>query len=264
MQGQYSNQWEVVMIVQMAWFFFAILAEGFVFLTIRPRVSTRKSIIPFFIYFSIFSLLKLAGAVLGVVFLHTKALNSSMYAATYSLNSISLGFTTKCVLVFVEHFYKGPRNDKEDEENTKSLNFKIHPFRLVTLILLVAIILSIVGTTQKASGNSSPGLSDAGALMFLVTLIILIVILIHLYYVIEDSRKMFKQLLALAGALLIRAAYSNVVAFGVKDYFGDSKFLLFYGRWEYYTFMVLLTESIISSQLLYAIICFTEWYPNYT
>lgn len=257
MQVQYYTQWEAISIAELVWFFGLFIASVIILLNIKNKISGLGAVGSFYLSFSITMTCKVVGSILTLATLKSTDFNQSIFAAAYTLNSISLGFTIRCLFLFIEYFYK------KDAKGQKGRRFELHPFLVLTLIVITAVILSAVGSILKATGSTtstSSDLSRAGALLLLASLIAVIVALIHLHKVNPDSRRLFWHQLAIVALLLARTAYSILTSFKITSYSTISPYLFLFGRWEYFAFMVLIPDGLACLGLLGTLSLFVRWY----
>ncbi|EMG51100.1 hypothetical protein SBY92_001902 [Candida maltosa Xu316] len=280
-----KTQWLVVTYVQLV--VFIILLIAFAILT-KIQISKSKdvrSILRFFIFFFVFLIFKIAGAILGLVLVYESTFTLGVFITTYIFDSISLGFITRSIASLIQHMIT--QKQKDDEEHfvinrptagkivdvesqsipstiaANNNNQQKTPlslaFRVVTLVLLAAIILSIAGTSQLSDGESSGTpitLVKASSLLFLVGVLAMIGILIHVIRLGNQFNMVAKILIASLVILIVRCIYSILSAFHGIDFGDPSKYMIFFGNYEYYTFLGLLMEALSA---IFIIIAFWFW-----
>ncbi|RCK55248.1 hypothetical protein Cantr_03654 [Candida viswanathii] len=277
MQLHSYTEWEAVSYVQL--FIFAIFFVEFSFSIIyklRKRVQL-KPILPFGIFFTLFVLLKLTGGILGLVFMHQPTFNLSLFIPTYIFDTISLGFITRSISSLIEHmlnlqdaadlgrFPQHPMiqfkvddidTQKDADDNNFAKNF--WPFKLVTVVLLVAVALSIAGTSQATETNppSSVGtLLKTSSVLFLIGVLLMIGILVYILSMGEQFNIVAKLLILGLAILLVRCVYSMLAVFHGISFQTPNKYMIFFGDYKYYTFLGLLSEAWAALCVLVA-----SWY----
>ncbi|KAI5953893.1 hypothetical protein CANMA_004732 [Candida margitis] len=296
---QHAEGWKAVSGAQLGLFVLAIAAFiTITFIQIRKGFKI-KTILPFFILMIIFNGVKIAGGIVGLVFLENKKFNNSLFIATYICDSISLGFVSRAISSLVQgiietkmenpqerndnndtdsgsndsarHFTKGPEDEesatyfKSNDASTnprsillsKGRDLKKAPFRIVTLILLAAVITNIIGTSNLDNGDSSSdstveSLIKASAVLFIVGVVCLIVVLAYISVKASHCALISQLLIAALVVLIVRCVYSLISAFHGINFASPSKYILMFGMPKYYGCLALLPEIVSNIILLVA------------
>mmetsp|Transcript_2269 Transcript_2269/g.2492 ORF Transcript_2269/g.2492 Transcript_2269/m.2492 type:complete len:287 (-) Transcript_2269:2251-3111(-) len=275
-----KTSWEIVAYVQVI--FFAIMLIGLVVVVVQKwtKGNDRKIIRKFGGYFGLFTICKVAGGICGIILLHQSQYSSGLTMATYILDNISLGILIKCVLPFLElmvtekdpealqgnpfKYDNGSEDQKINFRNTgigslvETTLKKNLPFRLLTLVILAAVICTIVGSSNISSDGNNSGTSPmkAGSILFLVLIVLMGALIIWGHSLNKDHQLMAKILLVSIIFYIIRSIYSILSSFAGINFENPSKYLLIFGQYQYYTFMGFLEECIISITLLMNLIAF--------
>ncbi|KRZ99522.1 uncharacterized protein AC631_04712 [Debaryomyces fabryi] len=200
--------------------------------------------------------------------------------ATYIFDNISLGVLIKCLLPFIElmitekdpeqlqgnpfKYDTGSEDQKIDIRNVgigslvESTLKKNLPFRLLTSLILAAVICTIVGSTSISSDGNNSGSTPlkVGTILFLVLIVVMGVFIVWGHILNKDHQLMAKILLVSIVFYIIRAVYSILSSFAGINFENPSKYLMIFGKYQYYTFMGFLEECIISIILLINLIVF--------
>ncbi|KAG5417026.1 hypothetical protein I9W82_004659 [Candida metapsilosis] len=301
MNLQQTEGWKAVSGVQLGVFILAIGAFfSITFVQIRKGLRI-KSILTFFILMVIFNGIKIAGGIVGLVFLGNKKFNESLFIGTYICDSISLGFITRAVSSLARGivafkiddpqdvnnhreidsdndsnrsaggFRKGPE-DEESATRYVSKDFSLNPgndilkevkdlknvpFRILTLVLIAAVVTNVIGTSQLDSNDSSSNSSEqalikASAVLFVVGVVGLIAILTYISVTARHCAFISQLLIAALVILIIRCVYSLISAFHGIDFNSPSKYMLMVGLPKYYGCLALFPEIVADIILLVA------------
>ncbi|RCK67627.1 hypothetical protein Cantr_03434 [Candida viswanathii] len=277
MQLHNYTEWEAVSYVQL--FIFAIFFVEFAFSIIYKlrKKAQLKPILPFCILFSLFVLLKLTGGILGLVFMHQLTFNLNLFIPTYIFDTISLGFITRSISSLIEHMLNHQdaadsgqlpqrpmiqfkvddiETQKDADDNSFAKNF--WPFKLVTVVLLVAVALSIAGTSQATETDppSSVGtLLKTSSVLFLIGVLLMIGILVYILCMGEQFNTVAKLLILCLVILIVRCVYSMLAAFHGISFQTPNKYMILFGDYKYYTFLGLMIEALAGIGVLA-----TFWY----
>lgn len=251
MKIQYFQEWQAVCIVQVVWF--SILSVVLVVLVAASvsSVSNRKRFWTFCGYLGVFFVCKVVGGVLGLVFMHQHNFNENLYIATYVFDSISLGFMLKSMFPLISTMLRREKLFEEEKvpQELKIL-LKYGPLDLLTLIVLVAVILSIVGSNMLASSDGNAVPNKVSALLFLAATIVLAAIMLFINFDNPQYLVPARLLLLAAGILVIRCAYSILSTFNHLSLVHYSKYSLIFGDYKYFTFLALMEEALVGVVLL--------------
>lgn len=305
MDLQHTEGWKAVSGVQLGIFLLAFGAFIYVTFIQMKKGFKLKTVLPFFILMIIFNGVKIAGGILGLVFLGKKKFNNSLFIATYICDSISLGFITRAISSLVqgiianklENSPSGADNNNidtdsridasvrgfpkglEDEESATHFNatddsntpytnilsrldnLKKAPFRILTLILIAAVITNIIGTSQLESDDLSSNSTEqtlikVSAVLFVVGVAGLIAVLTYISVTAEHCAFISQLLIAALVVLIVRCIYSLVSAFHGINFSSPSKYILMFGMPKYYGCLALLPE-IISDIIL--VVAYYKW-----
>lgn len=128
--------------------------------------------------------------------------------------------------------------------------YLLGPFEVLTLFVLVSIILSIVGSSQLASGGSLTE-NKVSSLMFLAATLVLAAIVIYVNFNNPQYVLPARLLMATCLLLVIRCLYSIVAVFHNLSFTNPSKYSLMFGDYKYFTFLSLMMECVIGVVLLF-------------
>ncbi|KAI5957517.1 hypothetical protein KGF57_003211 [Candida theae] len=172
-------------------------------------------------------------------------------------------------------FRKGP----EDEESSaryavkefplsshsgtlsKVENLKKAPFRILTIVLLAAVITNIIGTSQLDSDDTSSNSTEqtlirVSAVLFVVGVAGLIAVLAYISITSAHCAFISQLLIAALVVLIVRCVYSLISAFHGINFSSPSKYILMFGMPKYYGCLALLPEIVADIILLVA---FYKW-----
>ncbi|CAK9440460.1 uncharacterized protein LODBEIA_P45600 [Lodderomyces beijingensis] len=295
MQVSFQSQWMVTSGFQLGIFIISALVFAAITTWQLKKGIQLKSITGFFVFMAVFHVFKIAGGVTGLVFLKSDKFNKGVFIATYIFDSISVGFLLRGVSSLVQHMlsqklranimgklaqptYLGTRNDEfellgdetsvkkeiSDAESTleaqkKKDPLKNTPFRVVTIVLLAAVITSVVGTSSLTEGDTSSTaetLLRVSSVLFVVGDVLLVASLLYLWAQGEEYVRVAPLLILALLILLVRCAYSIVSAFHGVSFDQPSRYMLMFGDYKYYAFMGLLVEAIADIFLLLA---YSRW-----
>lgn len=269
-----NTSWEIVAYVQVIFFAIMLIGLGAVVVHKWTKGTDRGIIKRFVGYFGLFTVCKVAGGICGIILLHQSQYSSGLTMATYILDNVSLGLLIKSVLPFLELMvtekdpealvgnpFKYEMGSEDQTMDVRKVGLgtlvgttlkKNLPFRVLTLVITAAVICTIVGATGINSNGKNSGSSPmkAGSILFLVVIILMAVLIAWGHSLNEDHRIMAKILLGSIAFFIVRAVYSILSSFAGINFENPSKFLLIFGEYQYYTFMALLEECIISTILL--------------
>ncbi|CAI5756344.1 unnamed protein product [Candida verbasci] len=191
--------------------------------------------------------------------MHLDNFNLGLYIATYIFDSISLGFLTRSVSSLLQHMIKEQNpeliqydtNSLEKGKPKEKLNF--WPFRILTVVLLAAVIINIVGTSELSEGDtSSMPLIKASSILFLIGVVMIIALLVLVHLQSAQFSMIAKVLIAASVILIIRCIYSLLSAFHGISFSQPSKYMIYFGQYKYYTFLGFLPESLAGILILIA------------
>ena len=287
----YASQWRIVSIVQVAYFAVILITflTGMFVRIFKVDANLRKTMFIVSLFFTVFCGFKIAGGVCATIQVDQNTPSTGLMIATYVLDSTSLGFLLKTVVNYLDYmmfpsssdgltnggilgvFGKGGKSDfqeiglsnRKDSEGSsvdsqptdpKKNISKFHPFRITTLVITVAIILSIIGACEMSSGSSgstSGTLFKVSSLLFLVALIVLFGLLLLVYLQRPTFRTGIAIIMLSMVFYLVRIIYSIVLSFTGINISSTSfnKFTLIFGDYKYYTFMAFLMELLIALML---------------
>lgn len=301
MNLQQTEGWKAVSGVQLGVFILAIGAF-FSITVIQIRKGFKlKTILPFFILMIIFNGVKIAGGILGLVFLGNEKFSESLFIATYICDSISLGFITRAVSSLVQGivafkiddpqdgnahreidsdsesnksaggFRKGPGDEESatryvskdfslnprNDISKKVENLKKAPFRILTIVLIAAVITNVIGTSQLDSDDSSSNTTEqalikASAVLFVVGVVGLIAVLTYISVTAKHCAFISQLLIAALVILIIRCVYSLISAFHGINFNSPSMYILMFGLPKYYGCLALFPEIVADIILLVA------------
>ena len=101
---------------------FAILLVAFLVITSIKKERRVTSNLTILYLFTIFLVLKIVGGILGLVFIHQKLFNVSLFIPTFIFDSIGLGFIARSITSLVTHNFKYQDDLPEFlDQNTKRL-----------------------------------------------------------------------------------------------------------------------------------------------
>lgn len=259
---KYLHEWEIVSYVQII-FFVLLLGSFLVVLFVKPRNETNgKMIRVFSIYFGIFNLFKIVGGICALVLLHQSKAKVGLTIATYIFDTVSLGVLIKSLLPFVEAMTTDREQLAKFDENpfkfeagsNASVEVPVKknlPFKLLTVVILVAVILSIVGASLL---DSDPGTSrstlKASSILYLVAILLMGALIVWGFTLNTEFSGSGRLLLVALLFFIVRASYSIISSFAGISFDSPSKYILLYGDWYYYCFLALLPECIIGVFLL--------------
>ncbi|ODV80457.1 uncharacterized protein CANTADRAFT_20050 [Suhomyces tanzawaensis NRRL Y-17324] len=267
MQVQFYTQWEVVSYVQTIWFAFLLLVHISLIVMFISKPGKKKSMLMFGAYFGVFCTLKMIGGITSIVTLHASTFNRSAYTAAYICDSVAIGLLIKSTFPFLETMKKQDGDEKlewklEDKlEGFEGLGrvgrFNLHPFRLLTILVLVSMILAIVGTVQITSASSSDSKSDSdspelkiGSFLFLASTLVLLGLLLWTYCTVSHFQVILRIFFAVVPLLIVRCCYSIISALKGINFDDPSKYAIIFGDYKYYTFLAFLSEGLIGPVLL--------------
>lgn len=257
----------------------------------KVDANLRKTVFLASFFFTVFSSFKIAGGVCAIIQVDLKTPSTGLMIATYILDTTSLGFLLKTIVNYLDYMMfprppdspatggilgflgKGGKSDfqevnigltsRKDSEgfsvdsqptDPKKNIGRFHPFRLTTLVITVAIVLSIVGASNMSSGSSggvSGTMFKVASLLFLLALILLSGLLVYVYFQQPTFRAGVTIIMVSLVFYLVRIIYSIVLSFTGIDISSSSfnKFTLIFGDYKYYTFMAFLMELLIALML---------------
>ncbi|ABN64744.2 hypothetical protein PICST_34767 [Scheffersomyces stipitis CBS 6054] len=248
----FNHEWEIVFYVQLIWF--ALLCVTTVTLvTLNFAFISSAGLKGFCIYFTVFTLLKFAGGITGVILLSHKNLVSGLFIATYIFNTVSLGVLTKSLFPYLETMLKGdPRMGKleePDQPQFKFGRFNFTPLRVVTLTILAAIICSIVGSSSISTDGPTPSSTNTlfrvSSVLFTLCVLAMTAILIYIANKHAVFTRICMFLLVAAPLLLVRCVYSLLSSFHGISFGNPSKYMIIFGDYKYYALMALLEEGLV-------------------
>lgn len=269
MKVEYFEEWQAVSYVQIIWFAVLAFANIVLLFTFYSRFLNKKQLWMFSGYFGVFTIAKIAGGVLGIIFLHKPEFVEGLYIAVYVCDSVSLGMLLKSSFPFIERMLKKDANPDQEMYNeepvkgygpfdveTKSARptliqkYFLGPFQFLTLLVLVSVILSIVGSSQMSSSNANVTPIKVSSLLFLAATLVLGGIVIYVNF--NNPIYVFpaRLLMCCAFLLVIRCLYSILSSFNHLSFTNPSKFSLMFGDYKYFTFLALLMESLIGIALI--------------
>lgn len=256
------DQWQIVSYVQIIWFTVLAIVNIVLISMFHNKVQNRKQLWIFSGYFGVFTLAKILGGILGLVFLHESKFNEGLYIAVYVFDSVSLGFLLKSIFPFIKCMLK--KDVKGDEEMYPSQSkwpemngapaiiakYFLGPLEVLTLFVLISVILSIVGSSKMASGGSLTE-NKVSSLMFLFATLVLAAIVIYVnfnnpHYVLPARLLILTSLI-----LVVRCLYSIVAVFHNLSFTNPSKYSLMFGDYKYFTFLSMLMECVVGVVLLF-------------
>lgn len=266
--------WEIVSYVQI-FVFFIFLIEFIISIIFKLKKRNElKPMLPFFILFGLFLLLKVAGGILALVFMHQQNFQLSLFIPTYVFDTVSLGFITRSISSLIQHMFnqqgglhngRSPpipnveykANDIENQSEEIHTNFakKFWPFKLVTIVLIVAVILSIYGTSEASETNPPSSVGTflrTSSILFLVGVILMIAILVFMLSIGDKFNIIAKLLISGLVILIVRCAYSIMTTFHGINFEEPSKYMILFGDYKYYTFMGLMIEGLAAICILIA------------
>ncbi|EGW30393.1 uncharacterized protein SPAPADRAFT_63243 [Spathaspora passalidarum NRRL Y-27907] len=256
------NQWKIVTIVQLV--IFLITFGAFITITVfqyRKHGGLRR-VLMFCIGITIFHTFKIVGAILGLVLINQDEINTSLFIPTYIFDTISLAIITNAIKSLVQVMLLDqqkqnmppPSYTQKDIEigqyNTSSnkkekVNFR--PFRILSVVLLAAIVLNIIGVSQLSGGDvtsTTEALTKASSVLFLVGVLLLIGTLVFVHASGDDFNLVAKILIAALVILIVRCSYTMASAFNGLDFEHPNQFMIYFGHFQYYCFMGMLMELI--------------------
>lgn len=275
------TQWEIVSYVQV--FLFAILLLAFLVITTIKKNERKglRQILPFFIFFTIFLMLKIVGGILGLVFMHQKTFNVSLFIPTYIFDSIGLGFIARSITSLVTHNFKyqddlpaffrskhqkvkkhnhshsfeKSDNDSDNDHDDDNDEINYWPFRVLTMILIAAIVVNIAGTNIIVNyQGSSTGIAliKAGAILFLIEILLMILFLVIIRLSGSQLNIVIYLLIVGLAILIVRCVFSLLSGFHWSTWENPSPYIIYFGKYGYYTFLALLPEVITAGIILVA------------
>ncbi|KGU35867.1 Plasma membrane-associated protein [Candida albicans P60002] len=274
------THWEIVSYVQV--FLFAILLVAFLVITSIKKKERKglRQILPFFIFFTIFLVLKIVGGILGLVFIHQKTFNVSLFIPTFIFDSIGLGFIARSITSLVTHNFKyqddlpeffrskhqkaknnnssnAYKKSDNDSDNYNDDNDEINywPFRVLTIILIAAIVVNIVGTNISVNNQGSSmgtSLIKAGSILFLIEILLMILFLVTIGLSGSQLNTVVYLLIVGLVVLIVRCVFSILSGFHWSTWENPSPYIIYFGKYQYYTFLALLPEVITAIIILVA------------
>lgn len=270
------NNWRILTYVQIA--FYVVIAAVDIIQKIQVLKARRNAegsfekgvsriFRSYMIYASLFIICKVTGGICGAVLFNLDELNTNLLIATYVFDSVSLGFLIKTLLPIIE-FIVDKRSDildgvvnldpdvkNEAEEVERPKKGRFHPFRILTLVLLAAVICTIVASSSMSDDIATyRACLKASALLFLSVVVIIIAFLIYLIMFFKSANyphsdiviQLASIILIATPFLLVRCVYSILSAFSNTNLFVGkaSKYTLFYGDYVYYTFLAFVEECV--------------------
>lgn len=271
--------------------FFAIILITFLtgmFLRIsRVDATLRKNLFVVTFFFTMFSSFKIGGGICAIIQVDQDKPSIGLMIATYILDTASLGFLLKSILNYLDYMmfprpssssnggilgiFKKSGSDfeevritnrKDSDTSTEDLRptdpkkdlSKFHPFRLTTVVITVAIILSIVGACEMSDGSTGGSAETyfrVSSLLFLATLISIFGLLVYIYFQQPSFKSGIRIIMFSLVFYLVRIIYSIVLSFTGINISSTSfnKFTLIFGDYKYYTFMGFLMELLIAIML---------------
>lgn len=274
--------------------FFAVILITFLtgmFLRIfRVDATLRKNLFIVTFFFTMFSSFKIGGGFCAIIQVDQDKPSTGLMIATYILDTASLGFLLKSIVNYLDYmmfprpssssnggilgiFNKGGNSDfqevriglsnrKDSESSTEDMRptdpkkdlSKFHPFRVTTVVIMVAIILSIVGACEMSDGSSGGSTGTyfkVSSLLFLAALILVFGLLVYIYFQQPTFRSGIRIIMFSLVFYLVRIIYSIVLSFTGINISSTSfnKFTLIFGDYKYYTFMGFLMELLIAIML---------------
>lgn len=285
-----TKNWKIVSYVQIAFYVLIAIVDVFVilrFISARRNRNTSwgkgvNNIFKFYlIYFSLFIVFKIAGGVCAAILFHQDTFPLGLTIATFIFDSISLGILIKSVLPLIEYFLDlrsdivtGTVNLEEEYKLTEEGEAyerpekgRYHPFKILTLILMGAVICSIVASSEMSSSPSTyKTCIKISAILFLVVVLIVTAILFFTISFFSSSAyphaSIITQqaiiLLIACPFLLIRVIYSILSAFSNSNIASSTpgKFTLLFGDYVYYTFLGFIEECIIALIIIFSVFYF--------
>ncbi|RLV96548.1 hypothetical protein JA1_000082 [Spathaspora sp. JA1] len=270
------NEWKIVTIVQLAIFLVCFIA--FIIIAVHQfnKHNGIQRIRMFLIGLTLFHLFKIMGAILGLVFIHQDTFNTNIFIPTYIFDTISMAMLTNAIKSLVEvmllhqqkqnmpppsydpkylengHYEQQPTRPKKEK-----LNFP--PFKILSLILLAAVILNIIGISQLSSGETTTTvktLTKVSSVLFLAGVLLLIVLMVYIHGSGQDFEMVTKVLIGALIILIVRCSYTMASAFSGLSFVHPNQFMIYFGHWQYYCFMGMVMEAIAGCIVLWA---FSVW-----
>ncbi|KAK6197066.1 uncharacterized protein RJT21DRAFT_123480 [Scheffersomyces amazonensis] len=251
---QYS-QWKITGYVQVVWFILILIGALATYIPNFTVVRTNFRV--FLVSFTLYNIFKIAGGITSIILFHNKTFSTNVYIATYVFDSISLGSLIKCLTPFIQIMindgFQTPqyfdRNSPLTSKDKEKLAKKNRIFKLLTVVIVVAIILSIIAATQIDFSTATPNstsntLFKVSSILFLACVILCTVSLIHILTINAYYIKFAILILICVPLLIVRVIYSIISSFHGIDY--TSPYLLVFGDYRYYAFMVLLCEGLVA------------------
>lgn len=269
MKVEYFDEWQAVSYVQIIWFAVLAFANIVLLFTFYSSFLNKKQLWMFSGYFGVFTIAKIAGGVLGIIFLHKPEFDQGLYIAVYVCDSVSLGMLLKSSFPFIQRMLKKEANPDQEMYNGEPIKgygpfdvetkpvkptliqkYFLGPFQFLTLLVLVSVILSIVGSSLMSSSNGNVTPLKVSSLLFLASTLVLGGIVIYVNF--NNPNYVFpaRLLMCCAFLLVVRCLYSILSSFNHLSFTNPSKFSLMFGDYKYFTFLALLMESLVGIALI--------------
>ena len=297
MDLQHTNGWKAISGSQLGLFVLAIGAFICITVIQVRKGFKIKTILPFFILMIIFNGVKIVGGILGLVFLGNDHFNNGLFIATYICDSISLGFITRAISSLVQDvmtkklqtpvggddndvidsdsdtngsirgFTKGPEDEESAHHHNVSEvsispfsrveNLKKAPFKILTVVLIAAVMTNIIGTSQLesdglSSNSTEQTLIKVSAVLFVVGVVGLIAVLVHISITASHCACIAQILIAALVVLIVRCVYSLLSAFHGINFNSPSEYILMFGKPKFYGCLALYPEILANIILLIA------------
>ena len=269
MKVEYFEEWQIVSYVQIIWFTVLAFANIALLFTFYSSFLNKKQLWMFSGYFGAFNIAKIAGGVLGIIFLHKPKFDKGLYIAVYVCDSISIGMLLKSCFPFIQRMLKKEAKTDQEMYNGEPIKrygpfdvetkparptliqkYFLGPFEFLTLLVLVSVVLSIVGSSKMASSNGSVTPLKVSSLMFLASTLVLGGIVIYVNFNNPNYVFAARILMFCAALLVVRCLYSILSSFNHLSFTNPSKFALMFGDYKYFAFLALLMECLVGMALI--------------
>ncbi|KAG2109732.1 uncharacterized protein F5147DRAFT_575585 [Suillus discolor] len=230
----------------------------FLFIAIKLVMKYGKSRGDGWILLLAFSIIRLLGGVLLVAAEAITPANISLYDGGYALASSGLSPLLLCTLGMLHSMFRTPDG---------SLRYN-KQFRLLQLLGMVALILTMIGTseeTSSSSGSSGNTMGRVGVILFCALYIILIGVCVYVWtqvgFVMRYHKQFLKAISIALPFLAVRTLYGVLSTFSsstlsvtgtTESNTGDlAKFNMVTGEWQIYLVMDMLMEYAVV--IIYAV-----------
>ncbi|GMM37417.1 hypothetical protein DASC09_047420 [Saccharomycopsis crataegensis] len=257
---EYRQQWNIVNYVQL--FVFSVsLVLTMVLMGARKTQLTYYKGNTKVAFILVYEILQVAGAILGLVFMHLSKFNSTIYIICYVFDSAAIGFLIQVVYSGFEMIHAISGSDLKISAES----------RLLSTLLLAGMATYTAGSSILSNGNADTSylLMKIGGFLFLAVTVLIFLSLVRLK---TQSSNASVLLFLTIVFVIVQIIYSLIVSFHKamistdqstkfisKDVENNPKYLLYFGDYKYYLFMSLMMSICSTFTLVFSFFAMTNF-----